>query len=242
MSENQEELIHPALKQVFGGAFAYILHYRKTLLQALFIPFIVYIVSALIKLLFYYQAYLSSSLLINILFSLTGLAAQVIFAIVTHRIVILGPQSVGPWGITSWSKRETTFVIYFVLLWVLVGILITLFSFHPYVTLIALLLVLWYSSRLFLVFPAIAIDKKISFHESWELTKKCHLFIFLVVVVFPILLAIPNYLTSFLPYTYFIDLLLTPLILVFEIAALSLTYKMITDIASSDSSIGGSLN
>lgn len=227
---------------MFVGAFAYILHYKKTLAKALVIPFIVYFVSGFLEFVFYYYVPGSTNILISLFLLLSGFAAQIAFAIVTHRVVILGPESVDLWGITSWSKRETNFLIHIVLLSAVSVIFLAPFSFHPHLALIAGVVVSWYASRFFLVFPAIATDNKISFRESWELTKKCHLFIFLVIIVFPILLAIPNYLTNYLPYAYFINLLITPLILLFEIAALSLTFKMIIDLANSDSSIGENPN
>ncbi len=137
-------------------------------------------------------------------FSLYALSigVQAIFAITTHRIVLLGPGSVSKWGITSWSERETYFVIDVLALSVLMIPMMSLASIPVIGLYVAPALTCWIFGRLSLVFPSIALDKGVSFKQSWELTKNHQLLMFLVVVIFPLMLAIPAVILDSMPYTF----------------------------------------
>ena len=107
-------------------------------------------------------------------------------AISTHRVLILGEESIPYWGLFKLSKREWSFfkggvligvillltmipLIIFAALgkaWVLLGLL---FFF------IAMFIVI---SRLSLIFPAIAIDKEISLSDAWNFTKNYKMLVF----------------------------------------------------------------
>ena len=74
---------------------------------------------------------------------------------------------------------------------------------------------------------------------SWDLTKDYQLLMLLVVIVCPVLLAIPSILLSLIPYpfilTNFVSTLVivltnfvSTLVIVFEVAALSMAYQLIT--------------
>ena len=73
------------------------------------------------------------------------------------------------------------------------------------------------------------------FKISWELTKNHQLLMFLVVIVLPILIAIPFIailvalsLMLEVPQIMYVKSFIVAVVLVFEIAALSMTYQLIT--------------
>jgi len=216
-------------KKVVAGAFYYVGRNRVPLSKALAIPFIILILLEA-------TTFISLSPTVSIIAGIISLAAQVFFAIITHRVVLLGPESVSKWGISSWTKRETYFLLHLIGL-VLLIVPVWIVGFLPGLGWVpALLFFCWLFMRLSLVFPGIAIDKAVNFKLSWELTKKHQLLMFLVVIVFPIIMAIPcllilSVLSSLLGIPEILELMdiMATVILVIEIAALSMAYKLITD-------------
>lgn len=156
---------HMEIKKIILGAFGYIFQYKRELSKALLIPFVIYVAldfSALIK----------PNPVEAFLIAVLSIGIQTIFAITTHRMVLLGPTSVPKWGIYTWSKRETFFTLHIIGLGIII-IPIAFLSFIPTIgIIIAIALICWLLGRLSLVFPAIAIDQGVSFKYSWELTKK----------------------------------------------------------------------
>ena len=151
-----------------------------------------------------------------------------VIAITTHRVILLGPNSVPEWGITSWSKREIYFFLHFMGL-CLITIAAVLLNFIPFLGAIAIFVVIcWLLPRFSLVFPGVAVDKGVSFKLSWRLTRSYQLLMFLVVVIFPILLILPLLVFELIPYGYFLSNIFIALVIVFQVSALSLTYKKIT--------------
>jgi len=207
------------------GAFFYVYHGRADLSKALLLPFIAFLIIGFIyefeinKFLYYFLFFLSFLI-------------QTIFAITTHRIILLGKESVPEWGLRSWSKRETFFFIHVLILTggMYILLLAPIFSgFIPIVVMpISFIFIIWLWARLSLVFPGIAIDKGVTFKLSWALTKKYQLLMFLVVIAFPVLLAIPSVLLSFIPYTSVLTNIMSTFVIVFEVAALSVAYQIIT--------------
>src|SRR5690606_34925168 len=92
-----------------------------------------------------------------------GVGVQSIFAITTHRVLLLGPNSVPTWGITSWTKRETFFVLHVLGLYLIVKAMTFLAYISSVGGIIALVLMFWIIGRFCLVFPGIAVDKGVSF-------------------------------------------------------------------------------
>jgi hypothetical protein len=209
-------------RKVVAGAFVYVAKYRKALTKALAIPFAVYLLIDAATLLDLHPA-------LAWFFSILGIGVQAIFAITTHRVVLLGPSSVSTWGINSWTKRETFFVLHVIGL-ALLMIPMAFIGQIPIVgTLVALVLIFWITGRLSLVFPGIAIDKGVSFRMSWEMTENSQLLMFLVVILFPILLSIPVIILDFIPYTFLLSSLISTSIIVFQVAALSMAYQLISE-------------
>ncbi len=118
-------------------------------------------------------------------------------AISTHRILILGNKSVSKWGNFKFTSREISYLFQCIKL----SILISLYTLIPLIVilklfenksvhLLALSLVFLVStiifSRMSLVLPSVAIDKKMDFRDSWKLTKNYRLLMYLLVIIFPI--------------------------------------------------------
>ncbi len=207
-------------KDVILAAFGYVFEYRRPLAKALLIPFVVYLITDALML-------LEPDLAVSLALWITTVVVQTVFAITTHRIILLGPGAVPEWGIFKWSRRETRFALHMLGLG-LVVIPAVILGFIPLIGgLIALGVIFWLFSRLSLVFPAIAIDHDASFRSSWELTRDRQMLMFLVVMVFPALLAIPAYALSFIPYTFILTSSLTTFLTVFMVAALSVTYRLV---------------
>ncbi len=208
-------------KKIIAGTFYYIFEYKRNLVRALAWPFIAFVFLDAIE-------YLEPEIALSFVVGALTIFVQTIFAITTHRIVLLGPESVSKWGLTSWTKRETYFFLHVIGLSLMI-IPIVLLGFIPILgSIIALVIICWILGRFSLVFPGIAIDKGVSFRLSWKLTETYQLLMFLVVVVFPILLAIPTIILIWIPYTFLLSSLLSTFVIVFEVAALSMAYQLIT--------------
>lgn len=207
-------------KKILFGAFYTVFRYRGHLARALLLPFVVLV--AVEATAFWELPILVEWALLPLVW-----AIYAIFAITTHRVVLLGAESVPKWGVTSWSKRETYFILH------LMGIGLVLFplallSVIPVIgSIAAIAIYLWLLSRLSLVFPGIAIDKGVTFKLSWKLTENYQIPVFLVILVPPILFSIPALLLQLAPYGWFLSNVFSSLIVVFEIAALSLAYQAI---------------
>lgn len=207
-------------KKIILGAFYIVYEYRVSLAKALAIPFSAYLI-------FEGFRYLEVPDFSSWFLAAVAWVAYAIIAITTHRIVLLGPSSVPEWGITSWSKRETYFILHALVVG-LIAMAVSLLGFIPIVGAFAALLVIcWLLPRFSLVFPGIAVDKGITFKLSWELTENYQIDMFLTVILFPILLGIPIIILGLIPYSSFLSSLCAAFVIVFEVAALSLTYKKI---------------
>ncbi|MDO3386134.1 hypothetical protein QWI17_09830 [Gilvimarinus sp. SDUM040013] len=208
--------------KVLAGALFFIKDNVRTLIMALLWPTIVL---TLIDLTFY----LELGFIYSFVFELISFIIQVIFAITIHRLVLLGPASLSRWGIVRWTWIETKFLIRFVVLSFAIFIpIILLVSTIPGI-IVGALLALLLASRLSLVFPAIAIDKRMSFIESWRLTKNHFVLMMTVIVLLPILFGATVYIFQFMPYGYFLSIPLYLLFIVYEVVALSLSYHLIID-------------
>ncbi|EAR61591.1 hypothetical protein [Neptuniibacter caesariensis] len=215
-------------KKIAAGSFYYVGKYRVVLAKALAVPFLLLVALDAVT-------FLGLDTATGYLVDFLSLFVNVIFAIIIHRIVLLGPNSVSAWRLIGWSKRETFFLLH------LIGIGIALLpsillGYVPVLgPLLALIFICWMLGRLSLVFPGIAIDKGVDFKISWELTKNHQLLMFLVVIVLPILIAIPFIaiivalsLMLEVPQIMYVKSFIVAIVLVFEIAALSMTYQLIT--------------
>jgi hypothetical protein len=208
--------------KIVTGAFANVYYYKRVLAKALFIPFSLYL---MIDIVTYYHPDGPLYVLVVIVSTLI----HAIFAITTHRVMLLGPESISEWGLPKWTWRETRFVFYMIGI-VLAVIPIMILAIIPFIgVFIALFLAGWLMSRFSLVFPGIAVDHEASFGESWVMTEKHQLLMFLVVLVFPVLLAIPTYLVERAVPFYMLSAVVSTFLIVFEVTALSLAYKAFSE-------------
>ncbi len=205
-------------RYVVLSAIRYVFEYKGTLIKALLIPFCLYVLLDLAE-------YLELTTTAKVIASILGWVAHTLFAVTTHRVVLLGPKSIPKWGTLSWSKRETLFALHILGLGIVV-IPLAIFSLVPVIGVVLVICsVFWVIGRLSLVFPAIAIDQGVSYIYSWNITKNYQLLMVLVVIVFPILLLAPALLLSFIPYGFIGTSILSTFATVFTVAALSVTYK-----------------
>ena len=211
------------IKKIILGALGLVLYHKWALLKALWLPIVLYMLLAL-------TALYELGKVGNLLVFLASLAIQTIFAITTHRVILLGPDSITNWAVLHWTKRETLFALMLIAL----GLLAVPFAFLFFIPhigpFLGILLMCWVTARLSLVFPAIAIDREISFSTSWNMTKNYQPIMFLVVIILPVMLYLPTYLLRSIPYTFVISSLLTAFATVFVVTALSVTYKIIAKI------------
>lgn len=210
-------------KKILFGSFYTVYNFRGHLARALLLPFTLLVVIQA-------TAFLDTPAYMDWILSPIAWAIYAIFAITTHRMVILGPESVPKWGITSWSKRETYFILHAVgvgLLLLPLAVLVVIPVVGP---VIAVAIYLWLLGRLSLVFPGIAVGKGVTFKLSWELTSNYQIPMLLVILVPPLILTIPTLVLGLAPYGWFISSVFSCFIIVFEVAALSLAYQAITSI------------
>ena len=176
------------------------------------------------------------------------------FIVTCHRIVLLGDESVPPFGLRKWSMRETRFfgwsagilvVIYFPIsaLFMLIGLLVSsagnteffiqLFSRirdpEGQVIVGLLTLPLYYPlARLSMLFPAVALDKRPGISWAWDISKGNGWRLTLIVGALPlaadIITNIPTRENSTV-IEYLGVTFLWLVLLTVEIAALSLAYK-----------------
>jgi hypothetical protein len=172
----------------------------------------------------------------------TGLISfllSVIIAITIHRVLLLDDSGVSKWGNFKWTKRETTFTLYCLLIGIMMFIsmlpILFLASSVPMVAIgLGTFLLSFFLSRFSLVFPGISLDHEISFKKSFELTKNHQLLMIFVVIILPFVFmipALPLFISvgqegmSLLYVSYF--LMVYSLSALCTISALSVAYKQI---------------
>lgn len=177
-------------------------------------------------------------LLIPFIISFVLIMANISIAITTHRVIILGEDSVPKFGSPIFGLREFKFLFKSILF----AIILVLFSFsislipNVGVFIIPLILILLIS-RLSLVFPAVASDEKLSFLQSWEYTKNFKLLTILMIILFPLIFSfvigfVYTFAIEFLiklvsPHLIVLYSILNVFIMVFTISALSTVYNHI---------------
>jgi len=184
---------------------------------------------------------------VSIFFLFLSLLVDIVILITVHRILILGNDSVPLWGIQKFEKREFNFfqkylivALVFVVTVVLSTAFFQMLGVNIFVSIfITMLVCAIYMSRISLVFPAIAVDTKMSFKESFEFTKDFKLLIFITVIVFPVLFSlvvggiyafiISMLVASISEHLNLLMVLLNVAISVFLVSALSNTYMYISE-------------
>lgn len=217
-------------KKVLAGAILSVFENRAVVAQVLMIPFFAFVAVGL-------AGYLDLNALVSTGLSVVGVCIQVVFAITTHRVVMLGPDSVSKWGVISWSKRETFFLLHLVAIGLMITPLALLGIIPVAGWIIAIALIAYLMSRLSLVFPSIAINEGAGFKLSWQLTKNYQTLMLLVMVVVPLTLSIPTFIVGFIPYGFVVADFLSLILVVFEVAVLSMSYRLIVQKEYADSKV-----
>jgi hypothetical protein len=209
--------------KTLAGALGYIFEFRTQLGKALLFPLVI-----LTAMGFYELDDGTISWPIFVTVFLVEMFIYTLIAVATHRVILLGPSSIPEWGILMPSKRELLFLIYSIgvgLIMVPIGFL----AFIPLVGLpIAILAIAYVAGRLSLIFPAIATDLGWTFSDSWKATEQYIVLMMFIAVGLPIIMGIPEYLLSYLPYATVLVTIVSVFSMVFLVAALSVAFKVIT--------------
>ena len=230
--------------KVVLGAFLVPWWNRQSFVRALAIP--LFAIVALNLSWYYAREYLSS--LSTWLLTFVWCALFVLFAVTCHRLVLLDPRSISAQLRPHWSWRETRFFVWLVIVYILVAgallvasalmLNIVQWTIKPlpenqmgWPMYAAALPALYIFARLCLVFPATAVDRRVTLRWAWRLSERNGWRLFLVVAVLPWFL---SYLVTLL-YRDNASVIETVAItaigvavLAFEIAALSLSYRELT--------------
>ncbi len=177
---------------------------------------------------------------------LLGIALSVVLATTTHRLVLLGKDSVPQYGFGVWTRREVLFACYmiglnllFVVPFTMIAILVIaligvsielpiLGSFGLFALAVGLpILVL--ISRFCLVLPATAVDDPIRLSGSWRLTAGNGMTVFFLYCILPIGLVLPSFVLLYYQHeaAYLLASLLGSAGLVVGIMVLSETYQVL---------------
>ena len=218
--------------EILNTAFRLLTEHYWRFFQALVVPFCLLVALNLVSL-------LELSTAAQVTTMVLGLLVYAGFAIITHRLTILGPNAVPTYGVGSLSQRELLYIVYsFFVALPLVALLIpgvvALASVGPLLLIPGILLGLYILARLSLVFPGIAVDRMVTLKRSWEITQPHQRTMVLVVIVVPFCLSlllgvVQLIIGAVLPAVVAVGLasLANTLLLVFTITTLSLTYRQI---------------
>lgn len=202
------------------GAVGMVWEHRAALAKALAWPFVVYL---LLEVLVQW----SQSNTTVVVAGLMAFMVQTLFAVTTHRVVMMGGGAVPEWGLRGWTMRETNFVLYGFILGLML-LPLGLLMIVPYVgPLLMIMSMAYVVGRLSLVFPAIATDQPITFTDSWRMTESHQLLMVLVVVVIPLVLALPVVFMTTTPLARTVASILMLPVTVVVVAALSIAYQVI---------------
>ncbi len=213
------------VSRILAGALATVLEHRVRLSYALAGPAGIFVLMGFIP-----QDPEAISGALVLLTAATTAFLHTIVAISTHRIVILGPDSVPKWGITSWSLRETRFLLYLFGVAFGVAMLASFAVLLPQPIGLALMagVAIVMFSALSLVFPAVALEHPISLQQAWAMAQGNFFPLIVCVWVFPICMVLPVVALSLIPYTQPLTAILQLAANVLTVAALSLAYSEIT--------------
>ena len=210
------------VKNMITEALARLILHRKVLYKALLWPLAVIVITEV------GQAP-EHDAIVSTLLDIVGLLGYVFFAIVVHRVVLLGPDAVSAWGITRWTSRETHFLLHLIGLIIPLIPLVLLTSISVWGTLLVLIGYCLLMMRVSLVFPGIAIGNKFTFHDSWKMTVQHKKLMFCVVLLLPAITSLPLGLLSRIPFSEIPVSIFSCVMLAFEIALLSVVYRHIVE-------------
>lgn len=149
-------------------------------------------------------------------------------ALITHRITLLGVDSVPEWGISGWSPREMRyFVTMLAVLIVSFMIFVPGALLQPVGPVIAMLIIVLVAGRLSLMFPAIALDKPANFHSAWMASRGHTRLLVIIAVILPLMVSAPSYLVHWIDGPFWLAAILEIPTSAFALVCLSLAYSEI---------------
>jgi hypothetical protein len=171
-----------------------------------------------------------------------------LFAVTTHRLVLLDPATVAARMVPRWSGRETRFflrivalgVLFAAVTWVTLAVLINVLMWFrkppdsetfEWMAFGARLPAIYFFGRFCLVFPAIAVDRESGFRWAWRLSQGNGWRLFILVGVLPWIVSYALGLLYREQATVAETIVLTALgiaLFAVEIAAISLSYRELT--------------
>ena len=233
-------------KQIIGETFNGIFEKKNQLLKALLIPFLLIV---MFEQVLPYSALAQNKILLFIS-AIFLFALNILIAVTTHRILLMNENAVPTWGLYKFTRREIKFFFYSFLIFLFVMLIILpiilLFGatigssselMYPLLIILSAVISIFMFSRLSLVLPSIALDKDLSFSDSWKLTSNYKVLCMFTIIIIPSLIAILislvygiaiEFLTAVISTKLnFLNSLLTLFVNVFIISALSATYKFL---------------
>ena len=211
----------PDIIKIIIGASVIIYIRRVALSKALLIPFLMFLAMDVL-------IFKDIPLFLSLLLLVPNIAIYTILAICTHRIVLLGADSVPIWGLRRWTKRETYFAYHLIKLMLLGFVFAPVMFFWPLGSILGSPILFYLIARLVLVFPASAIDQGLTFRMSWRLSKNHQSLMILITIFAPIFFGIPIYLLNMLPSSLFwLSRIYDTFACVFGVGSLSLAYNEI---------------
>jgi hypothetical protein len=230
--------------KILMGAFLVPWWNRKAFTRALAVPLALL---ATLVLTWYFTAKLLPAF-VNILLCLVYVALFTLFAVTTHRLVLLNPDAVAKNSVPGWTRREGLFLGWMVGAWLLFifafFVVLTIavnavgFAFEDvmkthlgWIETVAKVPALYLFARLSPLLPATAVDRRVDLRWAWELTRGNGWRLMVVVGVLPWAL---SWVT---PLLYRSDATTVELVVLtvagialfaIEIAALSIAYRELT--------------
>ena len=185
-----------------------------------------------------------------------------LFAVTCHRLVLLDSATIGAEWLPHWSRRQTRFLLWFIAVWLIFGLVIwplwTVLGniLHripgPWQSLpvkeqwdwafrVSLVPAFYIFGRLCVIFPATALDRVVNLRWAWQLTRNNGLRLLLVAG------ALPGVTSQLVDLMYRDDAtivetivmtLLGTALFAIEISAVSLSYRQLTKSEPASSTFG----
>ena len=212
-----------SIGKVIAGSIAIVIDRWPQLVRALAILFVISVVIG------WMPVDPQNPLLTGILLGIQ-LPVHTLFAITTHRVVLMGEGAVPRWGIGGWGRREISFILHLLGLTFAAMFLMALGLVlpPPLAVLVAIGIAVVFSS-LSLVFPAIAVGDELDVAGAWNLAEGYRLLMVVAVCLFPFVLVLMFALLGFLvpQAIYLIAPVFQGLMTIFAVTALSVAYAEI---------------
>ncbi len=203
------------------AAFSNANRYKGTLAKTLILPMAVVLTLRLVPL-----ESLAESYWMLVYFPVL-LLSHVVVAVTTHRVVLLGPDSVPEWGLMRITKRELRFIAFGITIALLYALPILAFAQAPVGIVFGILAASYIAARVSLVFPAVATDRYWTLAQAWEAAQPHQFMLIIVVVVFPLLIGTVEGVFSSIPGFFLVAPFLTGVTNVLVVSALSAAYKIV---------------